>query len=220
MRRVAVLISGEGRNLQALIDAVGKGAISADLVGVISNRPEAPGLQRAQAAGIPTAVIDHRAHADRAGFDAALQAQLSRWEPDWILLAGFMRILTPGFTQHYRGRLLNIHPSLLPRHPGLHTHARVLAAGDREHGASVHFVTPALDGGPVVIHGQFTVHPQDDEQRLAERVMHEVERRIYPQALSWCVDGRLHLGADDGVYFDGAPLRQPLTLADVSPELC
>lgn len=220
MRRIAVLISGEGRNLQALIDAVQKRALDAELVGVLSHRPQAPGLQRAGAAAVPTAVVDHRAYADRAAFEAALTAQLEHWRPDWIALAGFMRILTPGFTQRYRGRLLNIHPSLLPRHPGLHTHARVLAAGEREHGATVHFVTAALDGGPAVIQGQFTVSPQDDVEALARRVMQEVEVRIYPQALSWCVDGRLRLEAGDQVYFDDAPLRQPLTLADVSPEFC
>lgn len=220
MRRVAVLISGEGRNLQALIDAVSRGAVDADLVGVLSNRQQAPGLQRATAAGLPTAVIDHGAYADRGSFDAAVMTQLDQWQPDWVLLAGFMRILTPAFTERYRGRLLNIHPSLLPRYPGLQTHARVLEAGEREHGATVHFVTAALDGGPAVIQGQFTVTPQDDAKGLAERVMQEVELRIYPQALSWCVEGRLRLEAGDQVYFDDAPLPQPLTLADVSPEFC
>lgn len=220
MRRLAVLISGEGRNLQALIDAVGRGALRAELVGVLSNRPEAPGLQRAAAAGLATAVVDHRDHPDRDRFDAAVMRQLQVWQPDWIALAGFMRILTPAFTERYRGRLLNVHPSLLPRHPGLQTHARALAAGEREHGASVHFVTAALDGGPVLIQGQFTVNPEDDVARLAQRVMQEVEVRIYPQALSWCVDGRLRLGDDDRIWVDGHPLRQPFTLADVSPEFC
>lgn len=215
MRRVAVLVSGEGRNLQALLDARASGRVPAEFVGVLSNRPGVTALARAERHGVPTTVIDHRAYPDRAAFDAELDQRLRQWRPDWVLLAGFMRILTPGFVDAWRGRLLNIHPSLLPRHPGLKTHERVLAAGEREHGASVHFVTPALDGGPVLIQGQFTVRPEDDAARLAERVMTEIETRIYPQALRWCLDGRASLAESGAICFDGAPLPTPKTLADL-----
>lgn len=216
MKRVAVLLSGEGRNFQALLDARRRGDLEADFVGVISNRPDANGLQRAAAAGVATAIIDHRDYPDRAAFDAALVEQLETWRAEWVVLAGFMRVLTAAFVTRFAGRLLNIHPSLLPRYPGLHTHAAVLAAGDREHGATVHFVTPALDAGPIIIQGQFTVMPEDDASQLAERLMAEVETHIYPQALAWCLDGRVRLIDGHTVCFDGRPLSAPLSLADVT----
>ena len=215
--RLVVLISGQGRNLQALLDAVADGRIPAQAAGVISNVPMAPGLARAEAAGVPAQAIPHKSFADRAAFDAALTQALERLAPDIVALAGFMRVLGDDFVRRYRGRLLNIHPSLLPKYTGLHTHRRALEARDAEHGASVHFVTEELDGGPVAIQGRFSVRPQDNEQTLAERVMNEVELKIYPQAVAWVARGELRL-ADDGVHFRGRRLDAPLTLADLEPE--
>lgn len=215
-RRLVVLISGNGRNLQALIDAFADGRIHADIVGVISSRAQAYGVQRAQAAGIPVAVIEARSHADRAAYDAELAACIEAWRADAVILAGFMRILTPAFVRRYHGRLLNIHPSLLPRHPGLDTHRRVLAAGEREHGATVHFVTEALDAGPRIIQGQFTVNPEDDADSLAERVMNSIEVRIYPQAVAWLARGVLRLDGETVMLHDRA-LSTPATLDDLEP---
>lgn len=217
MKRVAVLISGEGRNLQALLDAHDRGGLPATFVGVVSNRDDAPGLARAAAAGVPVAVVRHGDFPDREAFDAALTLQLEAWRADWVVLAGFMRVLTPGFTTRWQGRLLNIHPSLLPRHRGLQTHRRVLEAGDREHGATVHFVTADLDGGPAIIQGRFTVSAEDDPQQLALRVLQDVEVHIYPQAVAWCISGDLQLMPEGTVMFRGAPLSAPLTLADLEP---
>ncbi|HEY0975069.1 MAG TPA: phosphoribosylglycinamide formyltransferase [Solimonas sp.] len=211
---VVVLISGQGRNLQALIDGIAAGRVPARIAAVISNRADAPGLARAQRAGIATAVLSHRDYASREAYDAALAAAIDAHAPDLVLLAGFMRILTPGFTQAYAGRLINIHPSLLPRHPGLDTHRRALEAGDVEHGATVHFVTEALDGGPPIIQGGFTVLPQDDAQSLAVRVMEQVEQRIYPQAVAWLARRELLLDGD-GVRFRGLRLPAPLGLGDL-----
>lgn len=215
--RLAVLISGRGRNLQAILAAVRDGRIPATLACVASNRADAAGLELARAAGVPTELVPHGDYPDRDAFDAALARALDRHRVDAIALAGFMRVLGPSFIGRWRQRLFNIHPSLLPRHRGLHTHRRVLEAGDREHGASVHFVTEELDGGPVVIQGRFMVEPQDDEAQLAQRTMEKIELRIYPQALAWWARGRLRL-ADDGVRFDGRPLPRPLTLDDLDPE--
>lgn len=217
MNRVAVLISGTGRNLQALLDAAAAGRLPVTWAGVLSNRADAPGLARARAAGVPTAVIDHRQYSTREAFDAAVMAQLAIWAVDWVVLAGFMRILTPAFTRHYAGRLLNIHPSLLPRHPGLHTHQRVLDAGDTEHGATVHFVTADLDGGPPIIQGKFTVGAEDDARSLAQRVMDTIEVRIYPQAVAWCVSGELRLTPDGKTWFRGGVLEAPLGLDALTP---
>ena len=211
---VVVLISGQGRNLQALIDGIAAGRVPARIAAVISNRADAPGLARAQRAGIATAVLSHRDYASREAYDAALAAAIDVHAPDLVVLAGFMRILTPGFTQAYAGRLINIHPSLLPRHPGLDTHRRALEAGDVEHGATVHFVTEALDGGPPIIQGGFTVLPQDDAQSLAVRVMEQVEQRIYPQAVAWLARRELLLDGD-GVRFRGRRLPAPLGLGDL-----
>lgn len=214
MKNLVVLISGQGRNLQALIAHCAAGRIPARIAAVISNKPDAPGLQRAAAAGIATQVVDHKAYASREAFDAALMAAIDVHAPDALVLAGFMRILTPAFTQHYEGRALNIHPSLLPRHPGLRTHEAVLAAGDAEHGATVHFVTAALDGGPAVLQGAFTVPPQASATVLAERVMQDIELKIYPQAVAWFVRGVLSLRGDVAL-FGAQPLQQALTLDDV-----
>ncbi len=213
--RLAVLISGTGRNLQAILDAIAEGHINADMAVVISNRPDATGLQRAIQSGVATAVVDNRDYADRAAYDAALASQLDHYQPDLIALAGFMRILTPEFVTRYQGRMFNIHPSLLPKYRGLNTHRRALEAGDKQHGASVHYVTPELDGGPVVLQGSLKIQPEDNEQSLASRVMQEIELRAYPEVLSWAAAGKLAL-RDDGVYLDGKRLDTPVQLETIA----
>ncbi|WP_213662934.1 phosphoribosylglycinamide formyltransferase [Stutzerimonas stutzeri] len=200
---VVVLISGSGSNLQALIDSQSD-SNPARIGAVISNRADAYGLQRAQAAGIPTQVLSHREFADREAFDTALMAAIDAFQPDLVVLAGFMRILTPGFVRHYQGRLLNIHPSLLPRHKGLDTHNRAVAAGDAEHGCSVHFVTEELDGGPVAIQAAIPIRPDESVAQLTDRV-HVEEHRIYPLAVRWFAEGRLRLG-EQGAMLDGEKL--------------
>lgn len=214
MNHLVVLISGQGRNLQALIEHCAAGHIPARIAAVVSNKPEAPGLLRAQQAGLATAVVPSAAYASREAFDAALMRVIDGFAPDALALAGFMRILTPSFTQHYLGRALNIHPSLLPRHPGLKTHEAVLAAGDAQHGATVHFVTAALDGGPRVLQGAFTVPPQASAQALAEQVMQDVELKIFPQALAWLLRGELRLQGEQALL-RGEPLTEPRTLQDL-----
>lgn len=209
--RLAVLISGQGRNLQAMIDAAAAGHIEAEWAGVVSNRSEAFGLQRAQAAGIPTRVLPHGDYPDRAAFDLALGDALEAMRPDIIVMAGFMRILGGDFVRRFEGRMINIHPSLLPKYRGLNTHQRALDAGDAEHGASVHFVTEELDGGPVIVQGRFSVRPEDDASTLADRVMQEVELKIYPQAVAWMARGELQW-QPQGPQFRGQTLRQPLGL--------
>uniref|UniRef100_A4XWN6 Phosphoribosylglycinamide formyltransferase n=1 Tax=Ectopseudomonas mendocina (strain ymp) TaxID=399739 RepID=A4XWN6_ECTM1 len=201
---VVVLISGSGSNLQALIDSVAQGDNPARIAAVISNRADAYGLVRAQNAGIATEVLDHKQFDGREAFDAAMIQAIDAHQPDLVVLAGFMRILTPGFVQHYSGRLLNIHPSLLPRYKGLHTHQRALDAGDAEHGCSVHFVTEELDGGPLVVQAVLPVAPDDTADSLARRV-HQQEHQIYPLAVRWFAEGRLRLGAQ-GAMLDGEPL--------------
>lgn len=208
--RLVVLISGRGSNLQALIEAVEFGELPAEIVAVISNRPDAGGLALARRADIDTLTVDHRTFAGREAFDAALQAGIDRARPDLVVLAGFMRILSAAFVEHYRGRLLNIHPSLLPRYRGLHTHARALAAGERVHGVSVHFVTAELDGGPVIAQARVPVHADDDAERLAERVLVQ-EHRLYPRVIRWVCEGRVRL-VGDRVQFDGELLDEPLLL--------
>jgi phosphoribosylglycinamide formyltransferase-1 len=201
--RVVVLISGSGSNLQALIDSLGEDN-PATISAVISNRADAYGLVRAQQAGIPTGLLEHRNFADREAFDAALIELIDEAGADLVVLAGFMRILSAGFVRHYQGRLLNIHPSLLPRYRGLNTHQRALDAGDREHGCSVHFVTEELDGGPLILQAVVPVEATDDAGSLAQRVHHQ-EHRIYPLAVRWFAEGRLHLSAD-GVMLNGERL--------------
>ena len=214
--RLAVLISGQGRNLQAILEAVADGRIPAAAAGVISNRADAAGLARARAMGVATAVVPHTDFAERAAFDAALAGALEALRPDLVALAGFMRVLGDPFIRRFAGRMVNIHPSLLPKYRGLHTHRRVLEAGDAEHGASVHYVTEELDGGPVAIQGRFRVLPQDDERTLAERTMRDIELKIYPQALAWMARGDLRY-ADGRAWFRGVPLAAPLALADLEP---
>jgi phosphoribosylglycinamide formyltransferase-1 len=188
-RRVAVLISGRGSNMASLIEAAQDPAYPAEIVLVVSNRPEAGGLERARAAGIATAVVDHKGHPDRASFDAALDATLRQHAIEIVCLAGFMRILTPGFVESWAGRMLNIHPSLLPAFKGTDTHARALAAGVSKHGCTVHFVTPELDSGPIVAQAEVPVLPDDTEDALAARVLTQ-EHLLYPRALALVASGR------------------------------
>lgn len=189
---IVVLISGNGSNLQAIIDAVAAGDLPVEIRAVVSNRPAAAGLERAQRAGIATAVVDHRQYPDRAAFDAALRTVVDQYRPELVVMAGFMRILTPEFVAHYHGRMLNVHPSLLPAFRGLDTHARALAAGVAEHGVSIHFVTAELDGGPVVAQRRIAILPGDDAATLAARVQRE-EHVLYPQVIRWFAEGRLTL---------------------------
>jgi phosphoribosylglycinamide formyltransferase-1 len=192
-KRIVVLISGNGRNLQAIIDGCASGIINGSVVGVIANKAEAYGLTRASNANIPTWIIPHQDYADRASFDAALQTQIDQLDADLIVLAGFMRILTDDFVRHFLGRMINIHPSLLPKYPGLNTHQRALDAGDSEHGATVHFVTPELDDGPAVLQGKLQINADDNAETLATRVMHEIELSLYPAAVALYCDGKIQL---------------------------
>lgn len=201
---VVVLLSGTGSNLQALIDSTRTGDSPVRIRAVISNRADAYGLQRARDAGIDTAVLDHKAFDGREAFDAALVELIDGFAPQLVVLAGFMRILSAGFVRHYHGRLLNIHPSLLPKYKGLHTHQRALKAGDAEHGCSVHFVTEELDGGPLVVQAVIPVVSDDTPAQLAQRV-HSQEHLIYPLAVRWFAEGRLRLG-EHGALLDGQPL--------------
>ncbi len=188
--RTAVLVSGRGSNMAALLDAAADPSFPAEIVLVLSNRPDAGGLARAAAAGVPTAVADHRAYADRAAFEAAMQAQLEQAGVELVCLAGFMRVLTPWFINRWPERLVNIHPSLLPAYRGLHTHERALADGVRIHGCTVHLVVPELDAGPIIAQAAVPVHAADTPDTLAARVL-AAEHRLYPLALSWLASGRV-----------------------------
>jgi phosphoribosylglycinamide formyltransferase-1 len=201
-KRVAILISGRGSNMAALIDAARAPGYPAEIVLVISNRPDAGGLQVAREKGIQTTTIDHKAYSTREAFDAALEQRLAKARIDIICLAGFMRMLTTPFVDHWRGRMLNIHPSLLPDFKGLDTHARALAAGVSEHGCTVHFVAPELDSGPIILQAQVPVLDGDDEKSLAARVLAE-EHRIYPEALKLLAEDKLKIEGDR-VLFAGA----------------
>ncbi len=205
---LVVLISGSGSNLQAFIKAIETGRLKARIAAVISNRAEAYGLRRAAAAGIPTDIVSHRLFDNRENFDRVLQDKIDAFQPDLVVLAGFMRILTPNFVRHYQGRMLNIHPSLLPLYKGIHTHRRVLEDGGSEHGVSVHFVSPELDGGPVIIQAKVPVLPSDSESSLAERIQ-EQEHVIYPQVVKWFVEGRLKL-VNNQATLDGNALTRPV----------
>ena len=195
--KLVALISGRGSNLQAILDA------GITVTAVISNNSDAAGLAMAQARGIPTRVIPHRDYADRARFDRVVQDAIDAYAPDLVVLAGYMRILTDDFVRHYAGRLLNIHPSLLPSFPGLHTHARALAEGVKIHGCTVHFVTPSLDRGPIVIQAAIRVQAGDTAETLQKRVL-AAEHRVYPQAVRWFLEGRLHIDADGKVNLSAA----------------
>lgn len=212
---VVVLISGGGSNLQALIDAIENHDLPIEIRAVVSNRPDAYGLIRAQRAGVATEIVDHKAYPGRAAFDRALQTHIDRYRPKLVVLAGFMRILTDAFVRHYEGRMLNIHPSLLPHFPGLDTHARALAAGTLEHGASVHFVTPELDGGPSIAQAVVPVLPGDTPETLAARVRTR-EHVLYPQVVRWFAEGRLALG-NGSAQLDGQPLTLPVRLPYPDP---
>jgi phosphoribosylglycinamide formyltransferase 1 len=197
-KRVAILISGRGSNMVALIEAAKAQDYPAEIVLVLSNRPDAAGLDHARKAGITTAIVDHRPFGeDRAAFDQALDAQLQAHRIDIVCLAGFMRLLTPAFVQSWSGRMLNIHPALLPLFKGLDTHRRALEAKVKQHGATVHFVVPEMDAGPIVAQDSVPVLEGDTEQSLARRVL-EVEHRLYPQALRMVAEGRATFAASDG----------------------
>jgi phosphoribosylglycinamide formyltransferase-1 len=203
-KRVAVLISGRGSNMVALIEAARDPAYPAEIVVVLSNDPAAQGLQRAAAANIPTSVVDHRQFGrDREGFERAMQRELEARNVELICLAGFMRLLTPWFVRQWEGRMLNIHPALLPAFKGLDTHARALQSGVQEHGATVHFVVPEMDAGPIIAQGAVSVLAGDTEASLAARVL-EVEHRIYPQALRLVAEGRVRIESGKCVI-DGKP---------------
>lgn len=192
MKSIVILISGRGSNMQAIVHAARNGNWPMRIEAVISNRADAPGLAFANNHQIPTIVVPSNEHSDRATFDLALMREIDRFSPHFVLLAGFMRILTAGFVEHYAGRMLNIHPSLLPSFPGLHTHRQALAAGVKLHGATVHFVTPELDHGPIVAQQAVDVLPDDDEATLGARVL-ELEHRLYPAAVLCAVEGRLSI---------------------------
>ncbi len=194
MQRIVVLVSGRGSNMEAIVRRCAEQGWPAQVVAVLANRADAGGLLFAAAQGIATGVVDHRDFASRDAFDAALAAAIDQHRPDLVVLAGFMRILGAGFVAHYAGRLLNIHPSLLPAFPGLHTHRRALLAGCKAVGATVHVVTPELDHGPIVIQSVVPVRPDDDEARLAARVL-ATEHVIYPLAVRWFVEGQLDIAA-------------------------
>lgn len=206
--RLAVLISGRGSNLQTILDAITAGRLAASVALVLSNRPDAAGLAVAAAAGLPVAVVDHRDYAAREPFEHSLAMRIDAAAVDLVVLAGFMRVLTADFVQRYHGRLVNIHPSLLPAFTGLDTHARALAAGAREHGASVHFVTAAVDGGPVIAQTRVPVLAQDTPHSLAGRVLW-AEHRLYPLVLGWFAAGRVALEGET-VCFEGLPLAAPV----------
>ncbi|AOY88110.1 phosphoribosylglycinamide formyltransferase [Marinobacter salinus] len=210
--RILVLASGSGTNLQALIDASRERDFPGQIIAVGCNRPNAFALERAAQANIETFVIDHTKYGSREEFDGALMAEIRRHNPDLLVLAGFMRILTTDFVRAFRGKMLNVHPSLLPDYTGLNTHKRVLEAGDKLHGVSIHFVTEELDGGPVIAQAEVNVTPDDTPETLAEKVQ-EKEHILYPIVVRWFCEGRIQLGSDY-VAFDGEPIGKPTRLPD------
>ena len=214
-RSAAVLISGSGTNLQAFIDETASGHLDLELSVVLSNRPEATGLDRARKAHISVECIRHQDYPERAHFDAALVETLDKYQPDLVILAGFMRILTGTFVNHFSGRVLNIHPSLLPKFPGLDTHQRAIDAGEEWHGSTVHFVTEDLDGGPTLIQGRVPVMPDDAAADLAARVL-AVEHKIYPEAARLFAAGRIQC-RDGSAWLDGQRLAEPLQYRDQTP---
>lgn len=206
LARILVLISGSGSNLQSIMDQAAAGKIAGEVVGVISNRSEAYGLERAASAAIPTKVLDHDLFTCREDYDESLAGLIDSFEPDVIVLAGFMRILTDAFVRKYAGKMLNIHPSLLPKYTGLKTHKRALEAGEKEHGCSVHFVTEELDGGPVILQAKVPIFEEDTEQELQARVLQQ-EHQIYPLSVHWLATGRLQL-VDGKAQLDGVQLPE------------
>ncbi len=216
MKNIVILISGRGSNMEAIVRACGEQGWPARIAAVLSNRPDAPGLKFAASQGIPVGVVDHRQYPDRASFDKALANAIDAHVPDLVVLAGFMRILTPEFVEHYAGRMMNIHPSLLPSFPGLHTHQQALEAGVKVHGASVHFVTAALDHGPIVLQAAIEVGPEDTPQTLAARLL-PCEHQIYPRAVRWFVEGRLRV-KDGAVHVDPPEPQLLIALAASSDD--
>ncbi len=206
---LVVLISGSGSNLQAIIDGSEAG-LPVEIRAVISNKPDAFGLERARKAGIETRILENKAFPDREQYDRALGDLIEEYQPGLVILAGFMRILTPALVERFHGRMFNIHPSLLPKYRGLHTHERALADGEQLHGASVHFVTEELDGGPLIIQVRVPVEPDDDPDSLAARVLTQ-EHIIYPTAIRWFAEGRLRMTGSQ-VLKDGKPLQAPVTM--------
>ena len=211
-KSIVVLISGNGSNLQAILDRAAERKIHGKVSAVISNKADAYGLQRAEDAGVPAIVLDHKAFDSRETYDQALQQEIDKYSPDLVVLAGFMRILTDEFVMHYSGKMLNIHPSLLPKYKGLNTHQRAIDAGDEEHGLSVHFVTPELDDGPVIIQSKVPVFENDTADELASRVQQQ-ERNIYPLVVDWFCQQRL-LMKDNKAYLDGNILAETGYAAD------
>ena len=203
MKRIVILISGRGSNMEAIVQRCAREDWPAQVVAVVSNKASAAGLKFAAGQGIATAVVDHKGFATREAFDAELARAIDGFEPNLVVLAGFMRVLGTPFVQHYAGRLMNIHPSLLPAFPGLHTHRRALDAGCKAVGATVHFVTPELDHGPIVMQSVVPVRPGDDEAALSARVL-ATEHVIYPQAVRWFVEGKLRLAHNRVEQTDGA----------------
>ncbi|PKE33088.1 phosphoribosylglycinamide formyltransferase [Rahnella sp. AA] len=212
MKRIVVLVSGEGSNLQALIDACQQGRINAEICAVFSNKVAAYGLERARLASIPAHSLDVKAYEDRAAFDVALADAIDTFQPDLVVLAGYMRILTAEFVQRFAGRMINIHPSLLPKYPGLNTHRQAIENQDQEHGTSVHFVTEQLDGGPVILQAKVPVFTEDTEEELVARVQTQ-EHSIYPLVVSWFVEGRLSL-QNGQALLDNNPLPEQGYAAD------
>ena len=204
MKKLVVLISGNGSNLQSILDACANGRINGSVAAVFSNKASAYGLTRAQQAKVPGRALNAADFADRAAFDRQLMQEIDAYAPDLVVLAGYMRILSSAFVAHYHDRLINIHPSLLPKYPGLHTHRQALENGDAEHGTSVHFVTDELDGGPVILQARVPVFADDDEAAITARVQHQ-EHAIYPLVVSWFMDGRLQM-REGQAWLDGNPL--------------
>jgi len=211
--RAVVLISGSGSNLQAFIDQVSSGELDIDIRLVISNKPEAYGLERAENAGINQACINHRDYDSRLSFDQALIERIDQEQPDIVILAGFMRILTPEFVNHYSNRLVNIHPSLLPKYPGVNTHQRAIDAGDQWHGASIHFVVPEVDAGPIILQGQLKINADDTPESLQQRI-HKIEHKLYPLAVKWFSQGRLSLSGEQ-ILLDGETSDKQLQTFDL-----
>ena len=208
---LVVLVSGSGSNLQAIIDASSNPDYPAEIVAVISNIEGVKGLERAEKAGIPTAVLDHKNFPDRESYDFALRELIDSYHPEIIVLAGFMRILTDEFVNTYLGKMLNIHPSLLPKYKGLNTPQKAIDAGDKRHGATIHFVTPDLDSGPLIIQAEVPVLANDTSKSLAARVL-EKEHQIYPQAIEWLASGRISMTDDGSVLMDNQKLQKPYRL--------
>lgn len=204
LARILVLISGSGSNLQSIMDQAAANKIAGEVVGVISNRSDAYGLERAATAGIPTKVLDHELFSSREEYDESLAGLIDSFEADVIVLAGFMRILTDDFVRRFSGKMLNIHPSLLPKYTGLNTHKRAIEAGESEHGCSVHFVTEELDGGPVILQAKVPIFSEDTEQELQQRVLQQ-EHQIYPLSVHWLASERLKL-VNGKAQLDGKPL--------------